>query len=491
MATGATSGPGSLVLLTLTCVAACGGAGLSGSPAVDAASLSDGTSSDLAASCSDGVKDQDESDVDCGGTICLACEPGRGCNLDSDCSTHLCIGGSCRVGPSCTDGRQDGDETDVDCGGTVCPKCVVGGGCKVARDCLSGACRAKACVTPLTLGFSAPTSYPLPGSHPTGFVGGDFNGDKRLDIAVADASGDVQLLLGKGDGTLRAAVAFANGGAGADQIASADFDGDGRSDVATVAPGGTGVSILRGTANGLSVPSLLSLLNNAPEGSVAAADFDGDGKVDVAAGPKVVFFGAGLGSFKSPATVGVSFPAFQWPLIAADFTGKGLTDLVDETGVVTAARNHNFSMSWTNHKWIQVQSRAVGDLNGDGKLDLVNSMQSLDLLIYPGMGDGTFGAANSAPVGELLAFIGIGDFNQDGFLDVAGFDALSGTLRVHAGDGTGSIKLAAGSFAAGGLKEIVKSWSLLIQDFNQDTKPDVAILFSSPQRVTVLINTSR
>jgi hypothetical protein len=103
------------------------------------------------ATCLDGVKDGDESDVDCGGS-CDGCGPHKLCYGDFDCSvtasgcepatggcfcqyiTHQC------VFDHCYDGKISGDETDVDCGGSMCNPCVNGLGCRQNSDCKSLAC---------------------------------------------------------------------------------------------------------------------------------------------------------------------------------------------------------------------------------------------------------------------------------------------------------------------------------------------------------------
>jgi len=56
----------------------------------------------------------------------------------------VCVGNVCQA-PTCTDGLRNGPETDVDCGGGICVPCAVGRTCQVATDCLSGLCVAGVC----------------------------------------------------------------------------------------------------------------------------------------------------------------------------------------------------------------------------------------------------------------------------------------------------------------------------------------------------------
>ncbi|MFP4111398.1 MAG: hypothetical protein ACLFUO_00195 [Candidatus Woesearchaeota archaeon] len=94
---------------------------------------------ELDESCSDGVKNNDETDVDCGGS-CSPCSTGLNCSVDSDCVNNLCHDTllKCLSDP-CNDGIQNGDETDVDCGGN-CGKCSSGDRCEDDSDCISGNC---------------------------------------------------------------------------------------------------------------------------------------------------------------------------------------------------------------------------------------------------------------------------------------------------------------------------------------------------------------
>ncbi|CAF3954656.1 unnamed protein product [Adineta steineri] len=107
----------------------------------------------LAPTCTDGVKNQDESDVDCGGAACSKkCSPQQGCSSSSDCSSNNCDTKTKKcLAPTCTDGIKNYDETDVDCGGAVCSKkCLPQQGCKSSSDCTSNNCdtTTKKCLAP-------------------------------------------------------------------------------------------------------------------------------------------------------------------------------------------------------------------------------------------------------------------------------------------------------------------------------------------------------
>jgi hypothetical protein len=91
--------------------------------------------------CEDGLKDSGETDIDCGGGTCPGCGQGQACAGNSDCTSDICSATdhTC-AGSLCSDGVKDGQETDVDCGGPTCSRCLGGKICDVDGDCASGAC---------------------------------------------------------------------------------------------------------------------------------------------------------------------------------------------------------------------------------------------------------------------------------------------------------------------------------------------------------------
>ena len=102
-------------------------------------STSSSTSTTAAPTCNDGIQNQDETDIDCGGSICPTCGPGDGCLVGTDCDSSVCTGLVCQAA-SCTDGVQNGTETDIDCGGSCPANCSLGEGCNAGADCISGNC---------------------------------------------------------------------------------------------------------------------------------------------------------------------------------------------------------------------------------------------------------------------------------------------------------------------------------------------------------------
>lgn len=183
------------------------------------ASLDTGTDGDsgAAASCSDGVLNQDESDTDCGGVCGASCEAGDSCGVDGDCATDDCDG-TCQPLASCDDGVTNGMETDLDCGGPMCMGCAEGAMCTEDGDCTVGGCSGDSlCAPSFTVGGT------VTGVTAAGMVlqnnGGDdlpVSEDGAFTFATPIVAGEgyeVTLLSGPAEQTCT--VSFGNGTAAA------------------------------------------------------------------------------------------------------------------------------------------------------------------------------------------------------------------------------------------------------------------------------------
>lgn len=107
-----------------------------------------------APTCTDRIRNQNETDIDCGGT-CPKCTTGQRCALAADCASAVCTQGVCRA-PACTDGVRNGVETDIDCGGPTggaqsCGRCTAGRACTQGADCASGVCNSGRCAGAYTV----------------------------------------------------------------------------------------------------------------------------------------------------------------------------------------------------------------------------------------------------------------------------------------------------------------------------------------------------
>jgi hypothetical protein len=103
-----------------------------------------------AATCSDTVKNGDESDADCGGTCPLRCDDAKACLAHGDCTSGVCTNSICQA-PLCNDNVKNGNESDLDCGGADCGDCGYGKICRTNDDCSSTWCQGATCKPELLL----------------------------------------------------------------------------------------------------------------------------------------------------------------------------------------------------------------------------------------------------------------------------------------------------------------------------------------------------
>jgi hypothetical protein len=280
---------------------------------------------------------------------------------------------------------------------------------------------------------------------------GDVNNDGNLDATVCTSSGGPDqwcgIYLGDGRGGLTSTI-FGVPAIGA----LADVNGDGVLDYVTVSSDCCGYyfSVYLGSGDGsfsLVVASFVQLnsLGVPFWGLTVIADFNGDGKLDAAVpgmgqlvpgpGPVAVFLGNGDGTFDGE--VDYQLPWGGGFAAVADVNGDGRLDIVNNgsavllgngDGTFTAGSSFNFNFEAAN-----VQ---IADLNADGKLDLATATVSNDgsqtLNVLLGNGDGTFQDPITLAASIGRGDIGIADFNNDGLLDfvVGGSPDRSSTSTV-------------------------------------------------------------
>jgi hypothetical protein len=307
--------------------------------------------------------------------------------------------------------------------------------------------------------FNAPLNTTFPTFYAAYTTVGDFNADGKPDLAVLgnyeNASG-IAILLGKGDGTFTLGSFIA--GPDGSFITTADLNGDGIADLVVAGYAGNSLMSFIGQENGTFVSGPTLALATRPEG-IVAADFNGDGKADVAVvtwdgtlntdGQVNILLGQGDGSFKTAA-------------------------------VSSMAGNSSVGIT-------------VGDFNNDGKADLATANQAIGsstasttpVTVLLGNGDGTFKSV-AGPVGGQVYAITVGDVNGDGIADlIAADDTLNGAA-VFLGKGNGTFAMAQNAPIGSGPVGIATG------DFNGDGLADIAGLIfdanEAPSSVPVYLS---
>jgi hypothetical protein len=234
-------------------------------------------------------------------------------------------------------------------------------------------------------------------------------------------------------------------------VIAADFDNDGKLDIATEGgPLGNGISILLANGDGTFQPHADYRKGLGP-GQIVAADFDKDGKLDLVAANDSdnsisVLLGNGDGTFQRATNYSAGLD--PWGLLTADFNHDGKLDLIvgnlntNRGAVMLGNGDGTFQRPVEFNKGTMGGgAMAAGDLDQDGNLDLALPDYPGRVLILLGNGDGTFQhpvpyAANS--YSQLVP----ADFNGDGHLDLAVLDFLGGAVSVLLGNGDGTFKKA-------------------------------------------------
>lgn len=312
---------------------------------------------------------------------------------------------------------------------------------------------------------------------------GDFNGDGKIDLVLEGQP--LQILFGNGDGTFTAGPQSASG-VDPTSVAIADFNHDGKLDIATNSA--SGVEVFWGHGDGTFTPKLVSTIK---AGFLQAADLNHDGYPDLIGVPPIagnandspstslsVFTNQRNGTFSNPKTFEGSSFTFQ-SFAVSDFNGDGYLDVAAGNAIYYGTYGASFltpiltSAPYTD-------SVAVGDFNRDGTEDVVAFNYSSDsITIYPGSGQGYLnaGASYSAPVSGG-ASVTVGDVNGDGIADIvvaAPYPAPAGSknVAVFLGNGDGTFKSSIKSSVGAQPTVESKNQKFYVVDVNHDGKADL------------------
>ncbi len=323
----------------------------------------------------------------------------------------------------------------------------------------------------------------------------DFDNDGDLDIAVAGST-TVNILLNAGGGIFSPHASY-QAGANSRSMAVADFDSDSDLDIVVVNyNAGGSVSVIMGQGDGsFGTPKRYRTIGQSPR-AVTVGDFNGDSHPDIAAsnrgsGTISVHLNKGDGNFKPPTT----YAAGPTPhaITSADFNADGHDDLTvtnwesykGTVGVFLSNPDGTFQPVAPYATARSTRGLAVGDLNGDGTVDIAYNNESTHFKgaigILRGHGDGTFLAALvHADVAEPRS-IASGDFNGDSLPDVVTGDVPFG-VRVLLGQGDGTFQQPVTTPFFENMNK------LAVGDFDADGFSDVAVVSVAHDHVTVLLS---
>lgn len=381
--------------------------------------------------------------------------------------------------PTCHDGARSGAESDSDCGGPSCSPCSDGRICTQSSDCRGGRCQDGACRTQSCM-----------------------DGQKSEDEADVDCGGPACAPCATGRaclltsdclsgacraGTCEATLLALNAGepvtpAGGSPAGGTTLAIHGRGFVSglKVLVGGapaTAVRVLSATEAQATLPAhalgAVDLTVIAPDGAQATAR------------QAFLYYLATLRFSAAPSPQVGTGPAGG---AAGDMNGDGKIDLVianddDSTASVLLGKGDgSFLPAQTFPAGVGPKAVALGDLNGDGKLDLAVASYGDDRArVLLGQGDGSFQAGPSVVVGSGPRALVLGDLNRDGKLDLCVVNQGDSSVSALLGKGDGTFQ-APQTFAVGNTPV-----AALLADLNGDSQPDLAVVSYNQNAVSVLL----
>ncbi len=332
---------------------------------------------------------------------------------------------------------------------------------------------------------------------------GDLNGDGNMDIVTAGSgSEDLNVFLGQGDGSFENTASYSEGFTYTD-ITLADLNGDGVLDMAYSLLGG-GVSTRFGNDDGSFGASnnydqfFLTDGTNA----LSTADLNNDGHVDIVAagidyGRPVIMLNQGDGSFSVSAILDFGYD-LQNDVALADLNGDGTIDIATASQfgsvlIYSGNGDGTFSTPPTSYGAEASGSNAIaiGDLNGDGVLDIVSAGDNGpgEASIFIGQGDGTFNKfASYVTEAQVSRTVRLGDINGDGNLDMVTVgDSGPGEASVFIGQGDGNFRKHASLTT-----DTLTSFGAELGDVNGDLVPDLVTGGDSgPGEISIFLATTQ
>ncbi len=363
------------------------------------------------------------------------------------------------------------------------------------------------------------------GNNPQSVAIGDLDGDGKPDLVTANSSGtganSVSVLRNTGSSGSMAAGSFAakvdlTTGTNPSSVAIGDVDGDGKPDLVVANSGlsANSVSVFRNTstaAGSISFAAKIDFATGTYPNSVAIGDLDGDGKPDLAIANNssntvsvLRNTGTAAGTVSFAAKIDFTTGTSPWSVAIGDLDGDGKPDLavanyssnsisvLRNTGTAGSITTSSFAAKIDLTTAANPYSVALGDLDGDGKPELVTAnsgtgANSVSVLRNTGTAAGSvsFAAKTDFTTGAGPWSVAIGDVDGDGKPDLVTANLGSDNLSVLRNTGSsGTVNFAAKTdFSTG-----VGPSSVAIGDLDGDGKPDLAVANAGANSVSVLRN---
>jgi hypothetical protein len=335
------------------------------------------------------------------------------------------------------------------------------------------------------LNFTPAVNYATGGSYGPAVATADFNMDGKLDLAAAVSYEPVKVRvrLGDGDGGFGAEQVFAADGVYPDSISVADFNNDTKPDM--VVGGGGQFSIFIGNGDGTFQSGVSTYVGDGTQ--VAVGHFNNnDSNIDLVAGwwhwdfgfHYQPYLGNGQGGFAAGWSENIQGTGGLAPV---ELNNDGKLDVVTSDGLVLLGYgNGTFLYDYWQPRPLGGGATATGDFTGDGKTDVL--VAGSGVAVLRNRGDGTLDAPIHSSVNRGYNSVATADFNADGKLDAIATERGKGTASVLLGNGDGSFRFA-GAFAVGTTPS-----SVTVGDFNGDGRPDAAVANADSKDLSVLFN---